>query len=684
MAKNFRAPAVPLITNDPMMSLWSFGDNLTDDTTRHWTGRRKYIFGTICIDGILYDFMGKFAPLSDFYVSAHPTLPQISCEIRPLSTVYTFGNDKINFELRFTSPLLPDDLMIMSRPVTYMSYKITSADGQPHKIRIYFGISGEFCVNNPSKEDVFFGTTLHSIFVSSGTDNMLKHEGDDWSMEWGTLHVVAPTFAQDVIGLRYLQRRIAFENNEDKRGRNSFICPAIYPENYGTDTYFASFRHRLGDFYPTIYLEKTFDLNVSDEDHIAFVYDDVKSLQYFGENIDGYWKKDGDGINELLYKARYEYSEIMEKVKDFEEKVLSEASNLSEKYADIVSLAFRQAVAGHKLTWFDGELQFVSKENFSNGCAATVDVTYPSIPLFLKYNPTLVEGMLNPIFKMIDKGLWPYKFAPHDAGTYPHVNGQSYGFYLRSRKNTKDPETKQMPVEECGNMILCVAGICYAKKDFSYFKKHIDILRQWADYLTEVGYDPNNQLCTDDFAGHMAHNINLSIKGICAIAAFGKMLCDCEMTEEGDKYRKTAKEYAALLEKKAIAPEGDHYKLAFDKEDSWSIKYNAVWDRLLDLGLFSKDFYDKEIAYYKTKFNKYGIPLDNRADYTKTDWEMWSTVLKDDKEYFNKIVDCMWDYLVTTGDRTPFTDWHFTTNPIQRGMQARTVQGGLFIPMLKF
>ncbi|MBO4356275.1 MAG: DUF4965 domain-containing protein [Clostridia bacterium] len=682
MAKGFRAPAVPLMTNDPMTSLWSFADKLTDDAPRHWTGRRKFIFGTICIDGILYDFMGKFAPLSDYYVAAHPALPQLSCEIRPLSTVYTFGNDKITLELKFTSPLLPDDLMIMSRPVSYMSYKITSADGQAHKIRIYFGISGEFCVNDPNQE-VFFGTTLHSIFVSSGTDNMLKFEGDDRSMEWGTLHVVAPTFAQDVLGLRYLQRRIAYDNNEDKRGRNSFISPAIYPENYGPDTYFAHFRHKLGDFYPTIYLEKTFDLENTDEDRIAFVYDDVKSLQYFGEDIEGYWKKDGDGINELLYKARYEYDDIMKKVADFEEKVLSEAKSLSDKYADIISLAFRQVIAGHKLTWYDGELQFVSKENFSNGCTATVDVTYPSIPMFLKYNPTLVEGMLNPIFKMIDKGLWPYKFAPHDAGTYPHVNGQSYGFYLRSRKNGKDPETKQMPVEECGNMIICVAGICYAKKDFSYFKKHIDVLRQWADYLTEVGYDPENQLCTDDFAGHMAHNINLSIKGICAIAAFGKMLKDCGFDEEGEKYALTAKDYAKTLEEKALAPEGDHYKLAFDKDDSWSVKYNAVWDRLLGLNLFSEDFYKKEIAFYKTKFNKYGLPLDNRADYTKTDWELWSTVLSDDKEYFDRIVDCMWEFLVTTLDRTPFTDWHFTTNPIQRGMQARTIQGGLFIKMLK-
>ena len=90
---------------------------------------------------------------------------------------------------------------------------------------------------------------------------------------------------------------------------------------------------------------------------------------------------------------------------------------------------------------------------------ATVDVTYPSIPLFLLYAPELVEGMLNPVFKLVEKGYWDYPFAPHDVGTYPLANGQAYGYALRYIQSG-DPFTKQMPVEECGNMILCVAAVC--------------------------------------------------------------------------------------------------------------------------------------------------------------------------------------------------------------------------------
>jgi len=305
-----------------------------------------------------------------------------------------------------------------------------------------------------------------------------------------------------------------------------------------------------------------------------------------------------------------------------------------------------------------------------------VDVTYPSIPLFLIYNPDLVEGMLNPIFKLVEKGLWPYEFAPHDVGQYPQANMQIYGFKAKD----PDPLAKQMPVEECGNMLICVATMCAKRGDHSYFVKHYDILKQWADYLVKVGYDPDNQLCTDDFAGHLAHNCNLSVKGIVGLALFAKMCA--AVGKDGAFYRAKAEEFAADWVK--AADNGDHYRLAFDQEDTWSVKYNMVWDKFLNLGLFPAEVYEKELAYYKTKFNGYGLPLDNRADYTKSDWQMWSTMLFEDKEYFDKICAEMAAFLSSTPDRIPFTDWYFTTIPFHRGFQARTVQGGLFINLLTF
>ena len=379
----------------------------------------------------------------------------------------------------------------------------------------------------------------------------------------------------------------------------------------------------------------------------------------------------------MLKDAIDNYTEICEKAEKFENDLIKRALNISEDYVKIISISYRQAVAAHKLAWDGNEAILVSKECFSNGCAATVDVTYPSIPLFLVYNPDLVEYMLNPIFKMIEQGLWHFEYAPHDAGQYPLLNGQVYGNDAGKLKLNE-----QMPIEECGNMLLCAAAICRAKNDTSYAEKHFNLLNQWADYLTKFGFDPENQLCTDDFAGHLAHNCNLSIKAIMGIAVWGMLLKMMNRTEDSETYIRKAKELASKWREAAF--DGDHYRLAFDRKDSWSIKYNLVWDRLFNLNIFDKEISKTEIAFYKTKINKYGLPLDCRSDYTKSDWQMWSTVLDDDKEYTNTIISTMLNMLTDALEHSPFTDWYFTSTAIQKGFQNRTVQGGLFINLLNF
>jgi len=680
--KQFRAPAVPLITHDPMFSLWSFATNLTDDTTRHWDGVRKYIFGLVSVDGILYEFLGTVAPNMERYYTGFRKLPQTGCTIRPMTTAYTFENSEIALELTFTSPLLLNDLMILSRPLSYISYKITAMDGRKHDVQLHFGFSGEFCVNE-NTQAVSVGLTPYSIYFTSGTDQMLRRCGDDHRIEWGSFHVVAPDFEQNAMSLRSYQTALCNEYSNKMFYTNPINSQGPRRERKGPASYTCYEPETVHPYYPTITLRKNLSLDAQPiEGYFGVAYDDVKSIQYFGENIDAYWKKDGEDFPSMVCRAMREYGEVMEKVRLFEDDLLEQANRVSPRYADLLSLAYRQTIAGHKLTWHDGELQFFSKENYSNGCIGTVDVTYPSIPLFLLYAPELVEGMLNPIFKMCEKGIWPYEYAPHDVGTYPLANGQVYGFSFFHRNMRPDPADSQMPVEECGNMILCVAAACFKKHDISYFLRHRAILTKWADYLMKVGYDPDNQLCTDDFAGHLAHNCNLSAKAICALAAFSRMLKESGLEQEAESYGQAARDAAAKWETAAF--DGDHYRLTFDQPGTWSLKYNMVWDKLFRMNLFSEKVYEAELSWYKKVMNRYGIPLDSRGDYTKTDWELWSTKLFDDDAYTNTVVDAIWESLCDTPDRVPFPDLVFTSDPIVRSFHARTVQGGLFIQLLNF
>ena len=383
-----------------------------------------------------------------------------------------------------------------------------------------------------------------------------------------------------------------------------------------------------------------------------------------------WWKKDGlVTMDDALKAANSELAQLSETCANFDNQLWADALQAGgENYAELCVLAFRQSIAAHKLIKDkEGNTIFLSKENFSNGSIGTVDLTYPSAPLFLIYNPDLLKGMMTPIFYFSESGKWTKPFAAHDVGTYPLANGQTYG--------------GDMPVEESGNMLILAAAIAQAEGNAAYAEKHWEVLTVWADYLLQNGLDPENQLCTDDFAGHFAHNTNLSVKAILGIASYGKLAGILGKADIAQKYTSQAKEMAAKWVE--MANDGDHFRLAFDKPGTWSQKYNLVWDKLLGLNIFDPQVAQKEIAYYLTKQNTYGLPLDNRRTYTKSDWIIWTATLADDKETFQKFIDPVHKTFNETTSRVPMTDWYETPDAKQVGFQARSVVGGYFIKMLE-
>lgn len=229
-------------------------------------------------------------------------------------------------------------------------------------------------------------------------------------------------------------------------------------------------------------------------------------------------------------------------------------------------------------------------------------------------------------------------------------------------------------------MLTLAAQLCRIDGNTKYVDKYWDIITTWADYLSENGQDPANQLCTDDFAGHWAHNANLSIKAIMGIAGYAEMARIKGDQETAEKYMNRAKEMAVKWE--ADAREGDHYRLAFDREDTWSQKYNMIWDKLWNLNIFPNDAMERDVQYYLTKQNKYGLPLDCRKDYTKSDWIMWTAGMAKDKADFLQFVEPLYKYMDETGSRVPTSDWYDTKTGLMVGFKARSVIAGHWMRVL--
>ncbi|MFP5436564.1 MAG: glutaminase domain-containing protein [Bacteroidia bacterium] len=578
---------------------------------------------------------------------------QTSVTVEATKTKYVFDCGATQLRVTFTSPLLLDDLALLSRPVSYISVAVNAKDDKKHNVSVYLGASSTLAVDSPAQEvEAWQYNKKRLAILKAGTTEqpILQKKGDDVRIDWGYTYVatkkskkVKQYISSAAQGLDPFLKNTEADAAATKKGTNLSLNTIVDLGAVGEKT-----------------AEQVFLMG----------YDELYAVNYFGDSLKPWWKKDGATIEKALKAARNGYKRVVRRTDAFDEELRRDATRAGgKKYADLCVLAYRQSIAAHSITEApNGEVLFLSKENHSNGSINTVDLTYPSAPLYLLYNPKLMEGMLNGIFYYSESGRWKKPFPAHDLGTYPIATGQTYG--------------EDMPVEEAGNAIIVVAAIAQQEGNADYAKKHWATLTEWVNYLKNSGFDPGNQLSTDDFAGHLARNANLSVKAIEALAAYGKLAGML-----GDK--KTEKEFIDASKEMALkwmtlAKDGQHYALAFQSPGTWSQKYNLAWDTILGLNVFPESVRKTEIAYYLTKQNKYGLPLDSRENYTKSDWVIWTATLTDNQKDFDALVNPMWDYANETHNRMALSDWHHTLSADKMNFTARSVVGGYFLPLLKW
>ena len=656
-----RFPAYPLIAHDPFFSVWSFTDELNGGSLRHWTGSSIGATGLVRIDGHALCWLGEIRNVE--------RMTQTARTVTPTRTTYTFEAYGVTLTATFTTPALLDDLDLLSRPVTYLDWTAAANDGKPHDVAVELDLTGDLCVNRPGDETIAGRHRCGRLELLSQTaahPQMLARSGDDHRIEWGHLYLALR--ADDGFDTAIAQQNDC---------RNAFLRDGSLPcRDELTDNAVLAATRRRGN---AIAVAKPLAVapGAPATAGVMLAYDDVYAIEYLQQRLVAYWRRKGLAFADMLLAADAEHEQLLERCAQFDDQLLqATAQQGGDDFAALCAICYRQSIAAHKLVASaDGRPYFFSKENFSNGCICTVDVTYPSAPLYLWLQPALLKGMLLPILDYVRVGRWPWPFAPHDLGQYPLANGQVYGGGERT-------EVNQMPVEECGNMLILAAALLRFHHDTAFVSQYWDIFQTWADYLLDKGYDPENQLCTDDFAGHLAHNTNLSLKAIMALGGCAQMATAIGDDNAAQRYRQAAADAATRWQTDALDDATGCYRLAFDQPGTWSQKYNLVWDRLLGLNLFPDTVAQRELAYYRTIQKDFGLPLDNRQDYTKLDWILWSATLTGNDDDFQALLKPIAKFLAETPTRVPVTDWYWTGDGKMRGFQARSVVGGVFLKML--
>ncbi|KAB8257047.1 hypothetical protein BDV32DRAFT_128063 [Aspergillus pseudonomiae] len=754
-ASTLTPPVLPLIVRNPYLSTW-FG-NAREAPWSKWpmfyTGEEVglSLMAHVPSTGTVYPLVGKphesLTSNSDSPEVAFPVYLGANYDASTTNLTYridldTSASTPLEITISFLSPITPTSTLRQSIPASYVTIHVHGDVG----VNIYMDVNGRWVSGDAGSKITWqydgFDTkgskpTLQRWRFKRETELLLSEIRD--RAEWGTLHFTGPADVQ-------------FQSGEALAVRRGFAAEgALRNENDGT------FR-AVGDREPIFAFSKSFTPSkksgpASDSVTftIALIQDPV--VQYASSRgltlMRPLWRSWFSNEEALLSFHYHDLANAGTLASDYSEQLAQDAyQSGAYDYVDIVALSARQVMGATTFAGTPENPILFLKEISSNGNFQTIDVIFPSFPFFLYTNPRWLAYLLEPLIEHMSSGQYPNKYAMHDLGThFPNATGHP------------DGNDEYMPVEECGNLLIMglavVNSLRYSvdsaaasvwstrgtapqtpDKNSGYFpldnlqalggidkqdgrwgggaqgehlaekwvQRSYKIWTQWTSYLVEFSLEPANQLSTDDFAGWLALQTNLALKGIIGINAMSKLAEVAGHKANASYYKNIADIYIAKWEEFGMSRDGTHAKLAYDWYGSWTTIYNLYADAQLCFHLEGTDvspargsqkslhphsrksgfvphhIYQKQSIWYHYVRQKYGLPLDSRHLYTKTDWEFFSMAVASE-DVRSEILESVARWVNETVTDLPFTDLHNTEG---RGefpgpnFFARPVIGGHF------
>ena len=313
-------------------------------------------------------------------------MQQVGLKVLPTRTIYDFEEAGVHLTLTFLTPLLPSDLDLVSRPVTYLAWQVRAIDHRSHDVQIYYDNSAEPVVDQLDQQVVWSRPAIKGLLVQrigSLDQPVLKQSGDNRRIDWGYLYTAAPADkgTTQVVG-GHEKVRLAFAATGTLLKQDDPRMPRA-----------------AGDDFPVAACE--FDLgSVGIETkscYLMLAYDDEFSIEYLGTKLRPYWRRNGMDAARLLSLAADDYGRLNKACEAFDKDLMADLTRVGgEGYAQLCALSYRQAIGGHKLAAApDGRPMLFPKECFSNGCISTVDVIYPAAPILAALQQRFAQGFRN-------------------------------------------------------------------------------------------------------------------------------------------------------------------------------------------------------------------------------------------------------------------------------------------------
>lgn len=552
------------------------------------------------VDGTAYNWMGG-AP-------GPANVQQISAEYTSTQTIFLFNvADKVTLTVTFFSPVYPDDLAKQSQQFSYVSAKAASADGASHSVQVYMDVSGEWASGDLSQVITWdYNTTDGVSYHTFQRQNQAVFTEAGEIAAWGTWYLATSSsdgltyrsgFADDVRA--QFASNHSLDNTEDPNFRAVSDRWPVF-----------AFSNDLGNVSTTA-VEVVYTLGIVQDAVISFAGagDGMTSLP-------GLWSAFYSNGVDAMAAFHKDYPTALTYAQGLDAKIQGDSvAAHSQDYATITTLTVRQTFGGLQFAGTSDKPYIFLKEISSNSDIQTVDVIFPAHPILLYLNPELLKYLLDPLFENQETGgRYPNKYAEHDLGTFPVARGYP------------DGNDEAMPLEECGNMIIMALAYANRTGDVAYLAEHYTKLSQWASFLVDEALIPASQLSTDDFAGTLANQTNLALKGIIGLRAMGEI---ARLTGNVDSFGGTAHDYLAKWMQYGInaAAPVPHTTLSYGDADSHGLLYNLYADRLLGLNFVPQHIYDMQSAFYPTVALEFGVPLDTRHTWTKSDWEMFAAAV---------------------------------------------------------